>query len=164
MVESPFFELPAQEGDLQSFVNGITVSGGGDGPESALEAISLAMKSDWTTEGKKRRHIIMVFTDNEALPLGERAEFPNYPAGMPKDLKNLASWWEKTDQYFTGTYEVSAGRLVIFAPKVYPWRDEEIGSWNRVVLNECEAGKGLEDTSFEEVISFLSASILKVNS
>jgi hypothetical protein len=47
---------------------------------------------------------------------------------------------------------------------VYPWRDEEIGSWNRVVLNECEAGKGLEDTSFEEVISFLSASILKVNS
>ena len=163
MVESPFYVLPDQADDLQSFVNGITVSGGGDGPENALEAISLALKSDWTTEGSKRRHVVMVFTDNEALQLGERAGFPNYPAGMPKDLKELASWWEKTDQYFTGTFEAAAGRLVVLAPNVYPWRDTEIGCWNRVVLEECEAGKGLSDTSFEEIISFLTASILKVN-
>ena len=164
MVESPFFELPSQEDDFKAFVSGITVSGGGDGPESALEAISLALKSDWTTQGRKRRHIIVVFTDNEALPLGDRAEFPGYPAGIPKDLKELGAWWEKTSQNFSGTYEAVSGRLVIFAPEVYPWRNDEIGLWNRVVLNECEAGKGLSDTSFEEVISFLSASILKVES
>lgn len=161
MVESPFFELPAQEDDLQSFVNGITVSGGGDGPENALEALSLALKSDWITKGSKRRHVVMVFTDNEALPLGERAGFPNYPAGMPKDLKQLASWWEKTDQNFFSNFDPAAGRLVVLAPDVYPWRNEEIGCWNRVILNPCEAGKGLSDTNFEEIISFLSASILK---
>jgi hypothetical protein len=161
LVESEFFTLPEDNAAFQEFVDGITVSGGGDLPENALEAIAKALQSDWTTEGKKRRHIVLVFTDAEALPLGERASAPGYPTDIPADLAGLSAWWEKTDQSFASTYDPAAGRLVVFAPKVSPWTDEELGVWNRVVLQESTAGEGLEDTSFEEVISFLSASILK---
>lgn len=162
MTESEFFCLPEDGAAFQEFVNNITVSGGGDLPENALEAIAKALQSDWTTEGNKRRHIVLVFTDAEALPLGERASAPGYPTDIPADLAGLGAWWEKTDQTFTSNYDPIAGRLVVFAPNVYPWTNEDIGVWNRVILNESQAGDGLEDTSFEEIISFLSASILKV--
>ena len=162
MVESEFFTLPEDGAAFQEFVDNIEVSGGGDLPENALEAIAKALQSDWTTEGKKRRHIVLVFTDAEALQLGERASAPGYPTDIPTDLAGLGAWWEKTDQSFSGTYDTAAGRMVVFAPNVYPWTNDDIGVWNRVVLQESEAGSGLEDTSFEEVISFLSASILKV--
>ena len=163
MEESPFFTLPEDGAAFQEFVDNITVSGGGDLPENALEAVAKALQSDWTTEGSKRRHIIMVLTDAEALPLGERASAPGYPTDIPTDLSGLCAWWEKTDQTFSSTYDPGAGRLVVMAPDVYPWTNDDLGLWNRVILKECQAGDGLDDTSFEEIISFLAASILKVN-
>ena len=53
MRESEFFELPRQNAEFRSFVSSIEACGGGDAPENALEAISLALKSDWTTSGSK---------------------------------------------------------------------------------------------------------------
>ena len=70
MVESTFYTLPEQNEEFKSFVNSIEPSGGGDVPENALEAIALALKSDWTTGGARRRHAILVFSDAPAIPLG----------------------------------------------------------------------------------------------
>ena len=161
MTESVFFELPAQNVEFKNFVEKITVSGGGDGPENALEAIALALKSDWTTTGSKRRHIILVYTDNEALELGARAGSKQYPADMPKDLAQLGAWWEKTDQTFISNFQPDAGRLVVFAPRVYPWNEEGIEVWNRVTLAETAAGGGMGDIVFEEILDKLVSSIVK---
>lgn len=161
MVESKFFVLPDENVEYKAFVDGIKVSGGGDLPENSLEAISLALKSDWTTEGSKRRHIILVFTDNEALKLGERADSPNYPEGMPADLAELGAWWEKTDQNFISNYEPDAGRLVVFAPRMYPWNEEGIEVWNRVTLTATAPGAGMKDVVFEEILDRLVSSIVK---
>ena len=48
MVESRFFDLGAgEEADFARFVEAIEAIGGGDLPESSLEALALAIKSDW---------------------------------------------------------------------------------------------------------------------
>jgi hypothetical protein len=64
--ESKFFELPEEKREFHNFVKDINEAGGGDEPESALEALTLAMRSDFVQTGEKRRHIIVLFTDAEA--------------------------------------------------------------------------------------------------
>lgn len=66
MTESQFFTLPDQNEEFRVFLNNIEAKGGGDFPENAFEAIATALKSDWVTEGPRRRHIIVVFTDAPA--------------------------------------------------------------------------------------------------
>ena len=129
MVESPFYTLPDQTDAFKSFVASLEAKGGGDGPKNALEAIALALKSDWTTGGSRRRHVIFVFSDSPALPLGARSDCPNYPADLPKTLPQLGAWWEGTDQSFTGTYQYKAGRMIAFVPDTEPWTDMQ--AWNR---------------------------------
>jgi dolichyl-phosphate beta-glucosyltransferase len=62
MLESPFFELPSDEAEFSSFLSGVTATGGGDASENGLEALYLAMKSDFST-GPKDRQVIVMFTD-----------------------------------------------------------------------------------------------------
>src|SRR4030095_11066797 len=52
--ESPFFTLPADRAEFSDFVNGLIAEGGGDAPESGLEAVALAVNSPWTTRGDRR--------------------------------------------------------------------------------------------------------------
>lgn len=131
MVESEFFTLPEQNNDFKRFVDGIHAMGG-DEHRNALEAIALAMKSDWTTEGRRRRHIILVFSDSLALQLGERVGCPNYPTDLPKDIAQLEAWWEGRDQSFDGTYNARSGRLLLFVPDAEPWTG--LASWGRSLL------------------------------
>ena len=66
MEESRFFILPEEKQDFHNFVSKIRAGGGGDEPESGLEALALALRSDFVKEGKKKRHIIVLFTDASA--------------------------------------------------------------------------------------------------
>ncbi len=157
MVESEFFVLPDQNKAFKNFVEGIEAWGGGDGPENALEAISLAIKSKWTTSAAKRRHVILVFTDAPALPLGERADCPNYPKDMPKSLAELGAWWEGTSQEISTTYNRKAGRLVAFVPNAEPWT--ELQAWNRYWPAFSSAGTGLADVDIETAIALLVGSV-----
>ena len=121
MTESRFFLLPDEEEALHAFVRGIRAEGGGNGAANALEAIALALRSDWTTGGYKRRHCIFVFSDSPALPLGARADSAQYPSGMPKDLEELGRWRHGEEPGFHGSYQPRYGRLVAFVPNTEPW-------------------------------------------
>ena len=156
MVESEFFTLPAQNAAFRSFVAGIEACGGGDGPENALEAIALALKSKWTTSGSKRRHAILVFSDAPALALGERSDCPNYPTGLPKNIAQLGAWWEGTDQSLGSTYQPKAGRLVAFVPNAEPWT--ELQAWNRYWPAFSPAGTGLPDVDIQSAIDLMVGS------
>ncbi len=157
MKESAFFKLPDENSQFEAFVNGIEAMGGGDVPENALEAIALALKSDWTTGGDKRRHVILVFSDAPALAFGERSDSSQYPAGMPTDLAQLGAWWEGTDQTLSSTYQKNAGRLVAFVPNAEPWT--ELQAWNRYWPAFSPAGTGLADVDIETAIALLVGSI-----
>ena len=67
--ESPFFTLPDERAGFSEFVNGLVAEGGGDAPESGLEAVALAIDSPWTTTGDRRRQVIVIWTDQPAQPL-----------------------------------------------------------------------------------------------
>lgn len=66
MLVSPFFTLPEQENEFQTFINGLTAEEGCDKPQSAYEALIEAFKSDWVKEGPKRRWITVMLTDSSA--------------------------------------------------------------------------------------------------
>ena len=96
MLESPFFSLGGdidESAEFHAFANAVEAIGGGDIPENGLEAIALAMKSDWTTRGSVKRHVIMVHTDAPALALGARAAAASYPDDLPKNLPELKGFF-----------------------------------------------------------------------
>ena len=149
MVESKFFVLPKESSQLRSFLDGIEAIGGGDGPECSLEAISVAMNSDWTLEGEKRRHIIVVFSDAPAMPIGERSDCPNYPRDIPTSIQEFTAWWEGTGQTYYGTMQTTAGRLIAFVPNDETWTNFE--RLNRFVP-VYTAAKGCKDIDMSTII------------
>ncbi|MCR5675770.1 MAG: VWA domain-containing protein [Lachnospiraceae bacterium] len=156
MTESEFFVLPDQADDFRAFVAGIEANGGADGPEDALEAIALALKSNWTTGGSKRRHAILVFSDAPAHELGHNKGAASYPSGLPENIAQLGSWWEGTDQTLSSTYQAKAGRLVAFVPNAYPWT--EMQAWNRYWPAFSPAGTGLADVDIQSAIDLMVGS------
>lgn len=156
---SEFFTLPEQNEAFRSWVNGITAKGGGDEPESALEALATAMRSDWTTGGTKRRHVILVFTDASAVQLNDpsRTCHPNYPENMPKSMAELSEMWAGTSQTLGGMPNERWARLVAFAPNSFPWN--ELPSWNNVWNCFSRAGEGLSEFDIDAAIQILVASI-----
>ncbi len=159
MAQSEFFVLPEQNEAFRSYVMGITATGGGDGPESALEAMALAMRSDWTTDGAKQRHVILVFTDASAVPLRDpsRTSNPTYPADMPASLADLGDMWAGESQELGGMPSGKSARLVLFAPSTSPWTDIQV--WNNVWAAFSPAGKGLEDVDIDLAIQLLVNSV-----
>jgi len=91
---SPFYELPDDDAEFAKFLAGVSAKGGGDAPENGLEALYFAMKSDFTT-GAKDRQVIALFTDADALKLGERKGEAQYPSDMV-DMKGLGDIWDRS--------------------------------------------------------------------
>lgn len=115
--------------ELKRRLDRIKACGGGDEPESGLEALAMAMKSDWNFDGDKQRHIIVLFTDAPAheLELIEECNgyYPKgYPVGMlPESLEELIEAYNSDGRYgFSMDDDRTTRRLVLFAPEVYPWK------------------------------------------
>lgn len=127
--ESEFFKLPEQNQEFKDFVSSLEATGGYDDPESSLEALALAMKTDWVKisdlSTQRARHVIVLFTDDAAHKFEEVESYTgaNYPDGMPKSYNELLMAWNGQ-----GNREMSmnqrAKRLIAFAPEEsYPWSD-----------------------------------------
>ena len=156
MMVSKFMNLPQQAAEFEAGIKSIEALGGGDDPEDGLEALAYAMKSDWSYEGQKHRHVIVVWSDEGTHDLGFGNLVPNYPKGMPKDFNELTEWWGSRNN--PGIMDNSSKRLVLFTPDKNSWttiRD----NWNNVVHFESEAGKGLQDYTYEEILNLISNTI-----
>jgi hypothetical protein len=116
----------------------------------------MAINSDWTKSGDKRRHVIVVWTDASTHKLGETGkDNPLYPAVAPANFDELTDWWEDEQG---GKMNRSAKRLVIFAPDASAWT--EIGlNWNNTIHHPAKAGTGLEDVDYETILSTIVNSI-----
>ncbi len=152
MEETGFFALPDQAEDFLASVSAVHPCGGGDEPECALEALALAMRSDWTREGTRRRHIILMLTDASAVPLGDpfRTSSPSYPKDMPASLAELYGMWEDMPSK-------NSARLVLFAPEAYPWTD--LMDWNNVWACFCQPGGGLGELDFDMITQVLVSAV-----
>ena len=102
------------------------------------------------------RHVVLVFSDAPALPLGARAGSAGYPTGMPADIAQLGAWWEATDQTLGSNYQAKAGRLVAFVPNAEPWTEHQ--AWNRYWPAFSPAGTGLPDVDIQSAIDLVVGS------
>ena len=158
MRETSFLRLPQEEWALKSIVDGLVPDGGGDAPESSLEALSLALDSAWLSGGPDSVHIVVLLTDAPAHRLDKSKEgtmVSRYPDGMPGSLAELESKWNR----FCAESNAGVQRLVIFAPDTYPWH-EIGGGWANVLHLISSAGEGLrmvpEDLIVESIALGLS--------
>lgn len=154
--DTGFLNIPDQEDDFKSFVSALVPQGGGDEPENGLEALAMAINSDWTTKGDRRRHVIVVWSDASTHPLGlDKCKNEFYPQNMPTNFDELTDWWEDEQ---SGKMKKSAKRLVIFAPDASAWT--EIGmNWSNTIHHPAKAGAGLEDVDYETILSTIVNSI-----
>ena len=133
MEESRFFILPEEKQEFYNFVSKIKAGGGGDEPESGLEALALALRSDFVKDGDKKRHVIVLFTDASAHPLEQQEDGvpSNYPSNMFKNLGDLYEAWGKGQDSLGSTRNLGvqmakdAKRLVLFAPSIYKESKED---------------------------------------
>lgn len=152
-----FWRLPEEVGRFRRFVSGLRASGGGDEPESGLEALALAIGSQWDREAERRRHVIVLFTDASAHPLGVGREARHYPADMPDDLDALWDRWGR-GRGGSAVMDPNAKRLLIFAPASDPWTGIA-GSWNNTLHSPSKAGTGLSGVELDDVVSIIAGSV-----
>lgn len=157
MMMTPFFELPGQSESFRDAVQSIVGDGGGDDPEDGLEAVAFAIKkSEWSKAAKKNRHVIVVWSDDAAHPLGFCRKAPNYPKNMAKDFEELSSWWGS--KYAPGIMDEYAKRMILFTPDSYGWREIR-DNWNKVIHYESEAGNGLRECDYDAILSAICNTI-----
>lgn len=154
MEESPFFEFPYDQSDFESFLSWINAWGGGDSPNNGLEALYYAMKSDFVTE-RYDRQIIILFTNSDALPLGERSTFPSYPLDMV-DEDGLVDFWTNCRYPKDPSIKLreKLKRLIIFAPSGSKYH-ELTSKLNRSVFCPVDDYDGFADIDIEGMIRSL---------
>lgn len=150
MMVTDFFMLPQQAKEFEACIQSIHADGGGDIPEDGLEALAYAIKSKWTTEGAKKRQVIVVWTDagTHDIGFGSRSEF--YPKGMPRNFSELNDWWDDMDANFK--------RLVLFAPDENGWSYIS-QNWDNTVHVPSAAGNGLAEKSYNEILNAIANSV-----
>ncbi len=156
MLLSDFFVLPREAKEFEALVRSVQPRGGGDDPEDSLEALGYAIKSKWTKGGDKRRHVIVLWTDDVPHDLGFGRAAPNYPARMAKDFTELSEWWGAAGM--DGVMDPTSKRLLIYAPNKGYW-NEIMGLWDNTLLFPSQAGKGLEETTYAAILDAIANSI-----
>lgn len=153
---SPFFELPAESSAFRDFVSKLTPDGGGDEPESGLEALATAIRSDWSPIGIRNRQVICIWTDASAhrLEEGRAGAIGSYPSEMPANIDELTDLWEGQ----SSPMSEQAKRLIVFAPDSEMWNI--VGQeWAQSIHVISQAGRGLEDHHLKVVLDTIANSI-----
>ncbi|MBI3174518.1 MAG: VWA domain-containing protein [Chloroflexi bacterium] len=153
MIESEFFLLPKDKEAFTAFVETIRADGGGDEPENGLEALALAIKSEWATTGDRRRQIIVIWTDASAHPLEKDGKPSGYPKNMPSNFDELADMWDGQ-----GFVNHAAKRLIIYAPDAYAWTDIAT-NWEMALHFPSKGGEGLADIEYGEILDQIVRSV-----
>ena len=140
---SSFFALPQEQEKLAELIGGLSADGGGDRPESGLEALVEAIRSPWSPPRQKLRQVIVLWTDAPAHPT--------------QDLGELHDLWEGQSSPLGD----STKRMVLFAPDEEPWSElsSPESGWDYVAHTKAEPDQGLEDYTYDEIIAFIGQSV-----
>lgn len=165
---SEFFTLPEENVEFKKCVSKIECDcRGGDEPENALEALWVAMMSDWVDlpARAKARHIIVLLTDAPPLDLGERDGCLGYVAeDYPESIDEIENIWKENSlQGGMTKLNPRSKRLVLFAPKGpdYDGRSwKRIAGWENTVFIPVQPSYGLGEIDFDDIIDDILAEIL----
>lgn len=172
---TPFYELPLQRQEFEKVVSKIEAFGGADPSESGLEALFLAIRSSWRNEPRnlKRRHVIALFTDQDAHEIGAEIPITYAQQPHPKTFTDLKALWEGGDK--RGSMNANGKRLILFAPdKVLEDSSKLVGDegdlmrntwWSKIFeeWSNCwiipDTSVGLKETDWDEVLSKLNSTL-----
>lgn len=170
--ESDFFVMPDEAAGFEAFVNKLEPAGGEDVPESALEALYQAFRSDWNDDPEipKKCQIVMLFTDAPAHPLDDPMRFDScfnshYPSGMPDSLQELQDAYYSTDLFPYVNIDderiVNGHRLILCVPiggdqGDWDWRC--MGEWEGATLQKIDPDEGAKEISMEEIANLIGGS------
>lgn len=156
--ETGFFTLPMQLASFQAFLHRLRTGGGGDEPESGLEALAVAIDSPWNQAPGLRRQIIVLFTDAAAHPLGDPKSIssPGYPPMVPLSLEELGDKWMGI--HATAPMDNRGKRLILFAPNTSPWSDIA-AEWDNTIFYPSRAGEGLSEWEQQELMAVIANSV-----
>ena len=130
---SATYWLPDNKTQFDSFVNGLYADGGGDTPESGLEALQTAFnKTDWSVDDGYHRQVVILWTDAPYL-IGSYSSV---------SLSSLATQWNSMP---------SGRRLILFAP--YGTDGSNSGSWGNLdgwknVIHESDLSSGFNNFDY----------------
>jgi len=157
--ETGFMVFPSQAEEFEKFIRQLEPYGGGDVPESGVDALALAINSPWEKGLDRRRHVIVIFTDAPAHPLGSPAatSTQKYPRQIPRRMSDLFEQWGYARSQ-TAVMENSATRLVLFAPDCEPWTGTA-EEWNLTMHFPSRAGEGLEEFEMDQIIQTIANSL-----
>lgn len=147
LAESRFFVMEKEADAFCDYVKNIQSEGGAFGKACSLEALSLALKSDWVKDGQKRRHIVVVFSDSKPYALGEKSDSPLYPEGIPSSFEELTKVWDEMDG--------KSKRLIVMAPECEPWADKMV-EWVNCFYSPVEENNGLNGEDLETCVKLLA--------
>lgn len=157
LYHTPFMSLPEEQHLFDNYVGGLHADGGGDEPESGLEALAVACMSDWERGLDRRRHVVVLFTDASAHPLeaAHARPVPGYPTGLPQTFDSLTDMWDDPQG---SVMEFAAKRLLLYAPDVYPWNVIS-ANWDNVLHFPSKAGAGLNEIQFGQIVDAIAGSV-----
>ena len=142
------FDFVSSHEELQSQLDQVLADGGGDAPESTLDAILYAsLQSNWRNPGHK---IVVVFTDAPTLP--------NLNSKTVADL-NVADDLEIVKQTITEKHI----KLFLFGAKdpIY----DELSKVSRTVISQYEdIEEGLKNVDFKSIMDMIGKTVSDVDS
>ncbi|MCQ2079444.1 MAG: VWA domain-containing protein [archaeon] len=148
--QSNFFTLPEEEEELYAYIDKLEAFGGGDVPETAIDAFSIAMNSDWNTEGQKKRQIIFLFTDAPTKGPGHAPK----SLGLPSTMEGVVEWWQDPQKSKLNRH---AQRLIVYAPEDESW--EFLEALDNTVWERSVPSEGLSEVGMDTILALLCNSI-----
>ena len=159
--ETPFYRFNdlAEKEAFCCFISNVYTYGGGDEPESGLEALASAIRCNWTPQNTHSRQIIVLLTDGDCHEYGdpESLASPLYPKDMPESLSDLLRIWEEGDSQFAPRFNPQKARLILVAPaECDTW--QRIALWNRTWFIPVRRGYSCSDLDFSELFRLIAGS------
>lgn len=161
--ESRFFDIINEESEFIDYLNGIETGEGESVASSALEALYMAMNSDFDKKAVKLRHVIVLITDKPAHPFEQqdRNLFTNYLSYMPKNIEDFYYEWQPLAYPLGGPepkLDIRGRRLVLFAPCVYPWDNLEF-DLEFTIRSDISQGNG-DDLEIDDLVKNIAHAIV----
>ena len=165
---SRFFNMPEEREEFKNRILGIEYEKrGGDIPENALEALWVAMNSDWVDlpVGTKGRHIIVLVTDAPPLNLKERLGCEGYvPEDYPEDISVMDEIWNEESMFGERITKMHPRyrRLVLFSPEGgddagHSW--DNVSAWAHTIYVPVSPENGLIEVDFDILVNAIVRSV-----
>ena len=131
---SPVYAMPDNRDEFSEFVNSLYASGGGDTPESGLEALDIAFsKDDWGRDDGYHRQVVILWTDAPYLVGTSYTDLT---------IEGVQVKWDAMP---------SGRRLILFAPNGISGSNggswSELDSWTNV-MHITDTATGFEDMDY----------------